>query len=127
MKATIPLFFGYLLFQSCGQSTSADRFKDFLPGTYVAHIEQEYSIGEDTIVIEAISTAKNTYSILRVATYQRILDGKIQPKERKEVKRIAIYSDKEGMLLENKTGKQYYFSPEKGLLLIGNASYRKLN
>ena len=125
MKSMIPLFFVYLLLQSCGQSKH-DRFENFLPGTYVARIKQEYSIGEDTIVISPIATGKNTYSILRVSVYQRILDGKVQPEEKKEVVRTAIYSEKEGMLQENKTGKQYYFSPEKGFLVIGGTSFQKL-
>ena len=121
----IPLFFMYLLLQSCDQP-KPDYIKNFLPGTYVARIKQEYSIGEDTIVISPIATDKNTYSILRFSVYQRILDGKIQPEEKKEVMRTGIYSEKEGMLLENKTGKQYYFSPEKGILVIGGTSFQKL-
>ncbi len=114
------------LVASCNNVPS-DETRRFIPGMYVKAFEQEYSKGNDTLIITRVSKDGNNYRIIKRAGYRRILDGKTLPKEYSNDMWTAIYDEKLKVLNELKKGRVLSFIPEKQILLVGSSEYRKIN
>lgn len=100
--------------------------KDFIPGTYVSQAGSDYSIANDTLVIEAGKNTENIYLITRKTGYRRITDGKLQPLQH-QVKHWSGEWDEQKQILQiMQTGNFLLFYPDKGSLLNGSSEYWKL-
>lgn len=122
------LFIAGMILTGCnGVLKNDDAIQSFIPGTYSSHIEGEYSIADDTLVISKVSNNGNAYTIVRHISYQRIIEKKIQALEYKTEKLMAIYDEKDKVLYEQKYGKIISFAPEKNMLLLGSSGYKKIN
>lgn len=106
-----------------GSSTST---KDFIPGTYVSQARSDYSIANDTLVIEPGKNTENIYLITRKTGYRRITDGKLQPLQHQAKRLSGEWDDQKQLLQIMQTGNFLLFYPDKGSLLNGSSEYWKL-
>jgi hypothetical protein len=107
-------------------SGSSSSTKDFIPGTYVSQARSDYSVANDTLVIEAGKNTENIYLITRKTGYRRITDGKLQPLQH-QVKHWSGEWDEQKQILQiMQTGNFLMFYPDKGNLLNGGSEYWKL-
>ncbi len=111
---------------SC-QVSQTDPLKDFIPGTYKANINQEYSIGHDTLFIKAISNFGNTYQLTRISSFIRKIDGIEYPLERKTKKWVATYDSNNKVLNETAQSAIISFNPDKRKLYVGSRRYIKIS
>lgn len=86
----------------------------------------EFSKGTDTLNISLYEETAGTYIILRKTGFNRILEGKLQPKEYKTEKMLAVYNEKSQQLQDMKTGRLFSFNVEKKELLFGTEAYQKI-
>ncbi|MCR8556945.1 hypothetical protein KXD93_04800 [Mucilaginibacter sp. BJC16-A38] len=111
------------LFTACN---SGNAIKDFIPGTYISQAQSEFSVANDTLVIEAAKSTDNLYLITRKTGYRRITNGKVQTVQHK-VKHWTGEWDTQRQVLEVvQTGNTFVFQPDQHCLLNGNSEYRKL-
>jgi hypothetical protein len=118
------LFFVSLL-SGCHAGTGG-TIGDFIPGTYVKQSESEYSKAYDTLRISVYDPAANTYLLLQHTGYQVIKDGRLQPKQYKNNREIAVYDESTHQLQGMNSGRLLVFSPEHGTVLMGSAEFVKL-
>ncbi len=119
------IWYSLIFFAGCKVSED-DRLKAFIPGTYVATIHQEFSRGNDTLIISLISNSGNNYQVIRHTTFQRMLDGKNFPVERETEKWITVYSKELKVLSESGYSSVISFFPEKKILFVGSKQYQKI-
>jgi len=110
---------------SCGDA--ADTVKDYISGTYVRFAAGEYSKAWDTLFIEAYAPSQGTYVVEQHTGFQRVVAGKLQPKEYQRRRSTAVLDAPTHQLQDRKSGKYYTFSPERGTVLAGSAVYFKIN
>jgi len=110
----------------CVSCSSKQGVQDFFPGVYARRIQNEYSIGYDTLLVSKENENSKTYTILRTTNYQRIIKGETKPVVRKTEKWIALYNEEKKILLEQKKGKIISFIPERKQLLVGSNAYQKI-
>lgn len=123
MKASIILIvLSTLLFYSCGGS----KTQTAIPGTYVTHFQNEYSIAYDTLVISSYNKSDDIFNVNYKAGFNRIKDGKIQAKEFKNKQWKSNWDESKHSLLETETGTQLKFISEKQIILDGNMEYHKI-
>ncbi|EHQ27522.1 hypothetical protein [Mucilaginibacter paludis] len=126
MKNYIFLMVIAVLGLAACHSGNSSSTKDFIPGTYVSQARSEYSIANDTLVIEAGKNTENIYLITRKTGYRRITDGKLQPLQH-QVKHWSGEWDEQKQILQiMQTGNFLLFYPDKGSLLNGSTEYGKL-
>jgi hypothetical protein len=102
------------------------NLKDFVPGTYVNQARSDYSVANDTMIIEQGKNTENIYLITRRTGYRRISGGKLQPLQY-QVKHWSGEWDEQKQILQIiQTGNPLLFQPNKGSLLNGSSEYRKL-
>lgn len=97
---------------------------NFIPGTYVRTVINEFSIGRDTLIIGAVSAT--VYTIIHKGSYRRIKDSKLQPAQSIAENWTATYDTKKQVLMEAKKGKIISFDPAKNILLVGSSPYKKI-
>jgi hypothetical protein len=102
-----------------------DPVKSTIQGIYVSCYGNEFSKGKDTLLITALSSEGNNYRIYRSVTYQRIKNGVLLGKERRQEQWSCIYKESDKVLYEVTKGKIISFIPERDLLLVGNTEYLK--
>lgn len=95
-------------------------------GTYVNHAEGEFSITDDTLVVEH---EQHQYYLVHRKTGFRIKDeagkpGKLQ-QETEEWK--AEYDAGSMSMTENRKARVISFDPDKGLLMLENSKYQRIN
>lgn len=110
------------IFVACNSDKS---IHSFIPGTYVNQSEGEYSVANDTLVIEA--SESNNYIIHRKTGFRRITDGKPGRLENETEEWNALYDEGTKSLTETKKGKLITFYPEANKLLVGKREYKKLD
>jgi len=99
----------------------------FIPGTYVNQAQSEYSIASDTLLLIRDEHSDNLYQIVRGTGFQRIKDGKMQPKEYKVKTLSGIWDEAKQTLQLTQDGSILVFQPDAQTLTIGTAIYHKLN
>jgi len=122
MKKNKLVLFSYFLciiFYSC----SSGNDTNFIPGTYVREVKNEFSIGKDTLVIGAVNP--KAYTIIHKASYQRIKEGKLLPVKSITENWPVTYDRDKQILQETKRGRIISF-PSKDMLLVGGSPYRKI-
>jgi len=107
------VLFCLLLLAGCSQAGS-------ITGTYVKHVESEYSVGEDTVFIAAGSNSQ--FVLERHTGYQRIVNGKLVNKQIKIKHSIIVPVGNQ--FQDSKTGATLTFEQDK--LLLGTAEYHKI-
>ncbi|QEM15704.1 hypothetical protein [Mucilaginibacter rubeus] len=123
MNATLKIMAACLLLLAACQNPGKDK-QDFIPGTYVKSAKSEYSIADDTLIIE--HTNGTSYKITQRTTYQAIRDGKLLPKKHLVHYLNASWDDSKQELDETTTGKVYHADPLKQVLTIKNLTYHKI-
>lgn len=108
---------------SCNDNKT-DQVQSFITGTYFRKINNEFTVGFDTLVISAIN--ENTYSILKSASFNRIRNDEIMRPERRSEKWTALYNKDEQVLHEVQKGKVISFLPKENTLLVGSSKYKKI-
>jgi hypothetical protein len=103
---------------------SGDKVRDFMPGVYVNSAGGEFSVANDTLVVELVEG--NNYVIHRRTGFNLVSDGKVGKREYETEQWKAVYSTENQSLSEVKKGKQITFYPQQHSLMVGNRQYRKL-
>ncbi len=103
-----------LLFAGCSQAGS-------ITGTYVKHVESDYSVGEDTVFITAGNNGQ--FVLERHTGYQRISYGKMQGRQLK-IQHSVLAPSANNQYQDTKTGAILTFEQNK--LLLGTAEYQKI-
>jgi len=109
-----------LFFTAC----TTDKTREFIPGTYVNSAGSEYSVANDTLVIEPAES--NNFSILRKTGFNVITDGKKGKRQHETELWNAIYNEGTKTLTETRKGKIITFYPETGTMKVGKREYTKL-
>ncbi len=114
------LFIASLLIAAgCKSGTSST-----VSGIYVTSFKQEFSIGFDTLIIEAYNLAAGTYQIKRHSGYHPIRDGKILSKEYKQRSWMATFDQDKQVLQETAFGQQIYLDPDHHSLSFRGSQYK---
>lgn len=118
-------FLIYLICFACkmGSNTKSQRS---LPGVYVRLINHEFATGNDTLVVTLLDRHTGTFSILKKAGFIQFVDGKAVNRKSTTEKFTAVFDEATGTLNDNHKMKTFTPVPDKGLLLSGSLSYKKL-
>ena len=97
-----------------------------LNGTYVNHAASEFSIADDTLVVEHVSGLD--YLIHRRTGYF-LLDDAGKPGKRVLEKEEwkAVYDEGSGTMTENRKGRMISFDSDKGILKLENSLFQRIN
>ncbi len=118
------MLFGMVFIMACQDRKSA-KVQQFIDGIYVNHAQGDYAIADDTITFTYED--ERLYIITRNTGYQAIRDGKLIPRKFKRQRYEGRYDPQNRVLNETTTGRVFHFDPEKGVMLLKQAVYRKLN
>ncbi len=110
----------------CGMffGCTSHSVSDFIPGTYVRSVINEFSVGRDTLVIIAVGNL--SYSIIHKGSYHRIKEGALLPQKSVAENWLATYDKNNQVLVEAKKGKIISFNPSENILLVGTSPYKKI-
>lgn len=124
MKSKVKIMLCSIAFIAACQSNS-DKVQAFIDGVYVNHAQSASAIADDTLTFSR--TDGNHYIITRNTGYQAIRNGKLLPKKHKLEKVEGDYDAKANLLDETTTGRVFRFNPDKRVLALKQAVYRKIN
>ena len=102
----------------------SDKIRLFIPGTYINSAGSEFSIANDTLVIEP--SESNNFYIHRKTGFNLISNGKIGKREYEIENWNAVYDEATKTLTETKKGKLITFFPDSTKLMVGKRTYQKL-
>ena len=126
MKELFQLFLVATYLLTACNDKHENKVRDFIPGTYVKEINQEFATGMDTLIIETLDEAASSFTIVRRSGYQQMIDGrKLTPKNEVH-KWTALFDAETNQLKEQNKGRVFTFSPEQNLLTMGSSEYRKI-
>lgn len=121
LKNLFILLFALILFIAGCSSSAPD-----LNGVYVNHTSGEFSIADDTLVVEHV--AELDYLIHRKTGYRQIDEngeaGKVIFES--EVWK-AVYDEGSGTMTERSKDRLLSFDLAKGLLKLENSTYQRIN
>ena len=122
---TLIAFIGCVLCVACNHNgNNTASVKDFIPGTYVKEIKNEYAIACDTLFIKCIDG--NNFLIVNHTAFQPIRNGKLLPVKYTESSMKALYDEASQNLNEQRLGKIFSFDPENNRLFAGAHPYYKI-
>lgn len=105
--------------QSCRQDKQ-------LSGTFVNSAGSEYSLANDTLVVELIEG--NQYRIHRMTGYRLIgEDGRLGRMQRESEEWTAEYDPEHGVMTEKRHGKPIAFSRDGSVMTVGRRAYQRIN
>lgn len=102
-----------------------DNIRSFIPGIYINNTGSEFSIANDTLVIEP--SENNSFHLHRKTGFNLVADGKVGRREYETENWNAIYDESTKVLTEIKKGKLITFYPDSAKIKVGNRTYQKLN
>lgn len=114
-----------LLCTACNHHDTTATIKDFIPGTYVKEIKNEYAIACDTLFIRCISG--NNFLIVNHTAFQSIRNERLLPVRYTESKMKALYDEASQNLNEQRLGRAFSFDPVNNRLFAGAHPYYKIN
>ncbi|MCX2479347.1 hypothetical protein OQY15_09620 [Pedobacter sp. MC2016-15] len=117
---SVMIIFSISLLASCNSNPVL-----LLPGIYVNHAESEYSIAEDTLIVE--HEKDNNYLIHRRAGFKLITDGKPGATHFHTEEWSGVYNEKSQILRENRKGRIISFDFDKGILKLKNSIHQRIN
>jgi len=112
-----------VILAACNSKTTSS---DFIPGTYVNQAQSNYSVANDTLVIEAAKNTENIYLITRKTAYRRISDGKVGEPQYLRRQLTGTWDPVKQTLQVMQNETVIIFQPEQHKLLIGTNAYWKL-
>ena len=110
---------GLLIIVACNRTNHS------ISGIYVLNFKNEFTVTNDTLVIEAYNLEAGTYQVQRKAGYRRIRDGKILPKEFSKESWMATYDKEKQLLQETALGRQVYINAN-GHSVSFEGTYQKI-
>ena len=108
-----------ILFAGCNKTAVP------ISGVYVLNFKNEFTITNDTMVIQDYNLTAGSYQVERRAGYRRIRDGKILPKEYSRETWMATFDKDKQVLQENAYGRQVYIKDD-GRSLSYEGTYQKI-
>lgn len=114
------------VFVSSCSNLQADKVQDFIPGVYVKTIDDEFTKGMDTLMIDVLDKSAGSYSISKKMSYQQVIDERPLSPQYKLENWTAVYDKDTHQLMEQRKGKVLSFLPEKGKLSLGGSEYKKI-
>lgn len=123
MKSLIVMSILFLAI-SCNESKSV---QNFIPGTYVRSFQDEFSKGNDTLIIGIRDPRMSLYRIEKRMGYVQQIDGKMLTPQHTVEQWTAVYNREQGQLHEQRKGKVLSFYPEENKLSMGSSEYQKLS
>lgn len=125
MKQLITVLVIAAFVVGCSDS-QADKMKDFIPGVYIKTIDNEFTKGMDTLVIDVLDKTAGSYSIRKKSSYQQVIDGRQLSPQYKVENWTALYDKEINQLMEQRKGKVLSFLPEENKLSLGGSEYKKI-
>jgi len=107
-------------------TSKQQQIKDFIPGTYVNHAKSEYSVADDTLVINADALTETGYQVTRKTGFSRILNGKPGPEQHQVKSFTGIWDEQKQTLQITQNGILLLFQPGANGLEVQNSKYKKL-
>jgi len=97
-----------------------------LNGTYVNHAASEFSIADDTLIVEHV---KDLNYLIHRRTGYFLLDDSGKPGKRVLEKEEweVVYDEGSGTMTENRKGRVISFDREKGDLKLENSLFQRIN
>ena len=95
-----------------------------ITGIYVNHAQSQFSIADDTLVIEP-SDAENIYHVTRKTGYRRITNGKPDSLRHLLKKMTGTWDEPKQQLVILQTGNIFTFTSDGKRLLYGESDYSK--
>ena len=126
MKKIYEVIFLAVLLTSCGEKSKSPEIKGIINGTYVRQAASEYSKAQDTLIVTPYDLRAGTFLILRKTGFQRIVNGRLQPRETRSENMITVWDEETHQLQELKVGKLFTFPYDGKELLAGTAKYIKI-
>lgn len=120
--SSLCILISYMM--SCNR-ISNDTVMDFIPGTYERTINNEYSKGQDRLIVK--QQHGNVYMIEKRSAIVRIRDGRELPVKYDTAVWTGIYDSKDQVIYEQRKGKIISFKPKENKLLVGASVYRKVD
>lgn len=123
----VPLLSMILLLLAGGCNTASNSnslIVDFIPGTYVKAVKNEFLLANDTLIVQR--TAGNNFLIVSRTTYWRIKGNRLLSPQHSEINLEAVFDDRSGNLNEQRLGKTFSFDPQKSRLFEGGSEYKKI-
>lgn len=103
----------------------SDKLISFIPGTYVNNAGGEFSVANDTLIIEP--SESNIFYIHRKTGFNLIKKGTIGKRQYETENWTSVYDDGAKALTEIKKGKVITFYPDSSMLKVGRRPYQKIN
>lgn len=97
-----------------------------IPGTYVNQASSEFSVAFDTLVVE--HDQSDNYRIHRKTGF-RLIDeqGRVGDLQVSSEEWKAVYDEGSQSMTENRKGRVISFELKKGLLILENSRYQRIN
>jgi hypothetical protein len=121
MKIYLNLLVLFMLlnFSACQR----DKEKSFLKGTYTNSAKGEFSVADDTLVVEPAEN--NNFLIHRRTGFNVINEGQLGKRQYEKEEWDAIYDESTKTLTETRKGKLITIYPDSGCLKVGKRKYIK--
>ncbi|MFZ1527639.1 MAG: hypothetical protein WAT19_02750 [Ferruginibacter sp.] len=97
-----------------------------LDGVFTTAYENEFSKGDDTLIVKKANTGEGIYQIERRIGVAKMLDGKEFPKEVISETWTLEYDPNKQTLFDLKKGKTVIWNSGKLTLQLGNREYKKV-
>lgn len=117
------LMFIFITLYSC-ELLNSDEMKNFIPGTYTRHYNDDYTNSYDTIQIRL--TSNDIYLVTKKSSYNKINDQGNWISGFESKKWTGTYDKKTGTIFLTPGGKRIFFETSKKELKIGTEPYKKL-
>src|SRR5690606_14805347 len=122
MKIAILCLFLFAI-TACGKSNNNNTV---LEGVYTASLEHEFAKTEDTLILKKANEVNSVYQITRQSGVNRIMDGKVFPKEILTDSWTLEYNPDKQILTELKDGKMFIYDSNQQTLKYGETIYKKI-
>lgn len=117
------LFLSVLIFAfGCNSKTEESQ----LDGVFTTAYENEFSKGDDTLIVRKANSGEGIYQIARHIGVVKVLDGKEFPKEVISETWTLEYDPNKQTLFDLKKGKTVIWNSGKLTLQLGNREYKKV-
>ena len=117
------LILSILIFAAACNSKTDEHALD---GVFTTAYENEFSKGDDTLIVNKANTGEGIYQISRRIGVVKMLDGKEFPKEVISETWTLEYDPNKQTLFDLKKGKTVIWNSGKLTLQLGNREYKKV-
>lgn len=114
-----------LLFAAC-KTPFDKKGNGSFPGIYVREIHDEFTTGQDTLIIQDDHPFAGGYSIEKRMRYRQVIDKRQLAVQYNIVKWSALPDETTGELTERKEGRTFRLNREGDQLLMGSIIYNRV-